>query len=192
MIIEYPETSGKMKKLSVMLICTILCLVGFVACSGGAYIILETPHNHDTVSERTQEYLNNMEQSQAIYYQAIAPFQSDAGRYTDDFGGVFYDNNGFLNINITGNRTPFLSDYLIYNHVDFSYNFLSQIQDELIPVMLRYSIWAMGSCEYCNKVDISILDKSQITEVITYLRRKRLYADNSLSFFVGENNFVEV
>ena len=139
--------------------------------------------------ELTDLYDVNIVKSRLAWEEAETHFTEVNGEYTDDFGGVFIDENGIFNISVVGNRKPVISDYLIYRQVSNSYNFLENLLDEISEVMEEYTIWEAGVCEVCNKVTIALENEKKIHSLIEYLKRNNLFRRNTLNIFVGENEF---
>ncbi len=86
---------------------------------------------------------------------------------------------------VTGNRRPLECDYLIYDKVKFSYNYLLSIMDELSPRMEEYTIREIGIRATCNKVHISLEDESKIPIIINHLRRSFIFRRGALAIYVG-------
>jgi len=110
--------------------------------------------------------------------------------YADDFGGVYIDGDGIVNICVVGGRQPMKSDYLIYRKVSYSYKFLDSIYEEIGEIMDDYSIWMTGVCEKCNRVQICLENKEKIQPLIEHLKSKKLFKPNTLHFYIGENDII--
>ena len=140
--------------------------------------------------ELSSTYLKNIAKSTQEYEVARANFITTEGRYTDDFGGVFIDAEGFYNINVVGSRKPIKSDFLIYRRVANSYNFLKEIYDETSKLMREYSIWEVAICESCNRIRVCLGDESKIPLLVTHLAEKNLFRGKILNVFIGKNQTV--
>jgi len=108
----------------------------------------------------------------------------------DEFGGVYIDENGIFNICVVGDREPYLSDYLIYRHVEHSYGFLYGIMWALGNKMTELTIWSCGTNERNNRVDVFMEDKKKIPNLIEYLRENDLFRESAINVIIGRNNIV--
>ena len=140
--------------------------------------------------EKTGMYEHNIGGGWAAWEEARAHFTRADGNYTDDFGGVFIDENGIFNISVVGNRRPVISAYLIYRQVSNPYNFLEDILDEVSKTGEEYTVWEAGICERCNGVYICLENKRKIHPLIRHLKTKKLFMRNSLNIFVGESDMI--
>jgi len=140
--------------------------------------------------EQSSSYWDNIALSTAAYEEVIIHFTTVNGKRTEDFGGVFVDNNGIYNICIVGNREPIASDYLIYKRVDNSYNFLYSVYMETTKAMQEYSIWRISICEESNSVLICLEEENKISLLIEHLKTNNLFREGTLNIFVGENKIV--
>ena len=182
------------KKFAALGIALLMCL-SLAACNpteeGEAYTLLENGSCCPT-SEQSGSYWDNIVQSAKAYEKAIARFTRVNGKRTNDFGGVFIDENGLYNICVVGNRKPVSSDYLIYRQVENSYNFLFSVYESVSEVMQEYSVWQAGVCEQCNGVLICLEDESKIASLIKYLQKEKLFKKNVLNIYVGEIQNIAV
>ncbi|MFA5449552.1 MAG: hypothetical protein WC292_03845 [Clostridia bacterium] len=140
--------------------------------------------------EQSSSYWDNIAPSAVAYEEAIIYFTTATGEYTDDFGGVFVDENGLHNICVVGNRKPVISDYLIYKQVENSFNFLKSIFVGLESESQQFSVWQVSVCEVCNGVIICLESESKIPLLIEYLKTNSLFKKGTLNIFVGENQIV--
>ena len=130
---------------------------------------------------------HNTRKGMAVFEEEARPhFTTVDGRWTDDFGGVFIDGNGFYNILVVGNRRPVKSDYLIYRQVHNSYNFLDSIRNEIRGIMIenRYTIWGVAVRNSCNRVLIELENEKKMYSIIEHLKTKNLFRHNTLRIFV--------
>lgn len=137
--------------------------------------------------KKTGAYWENFTQSLAAFENVLTYFTLADGKYSDDFGGVFVDENGIHNICVVGNREPVKSDYLIYKQVDNAYSFLESIGEEIGKNAQEYSIWMVGICQNCNKVLICLENESKIPLLIEYLKSIELFKRGTLNIYVGQN-----
>jgi len=140
--------------------------------------------------ELTGAYLDNHSKSTVAYEEAIVYFTTADGKRTDDFGGIFIDENGIYNICVIGNRKPVKSDYLKYKRVKNSYNLLEKIVDELGNRSQEFSIWMASTCETCNRVLICLEEESKIDLLMAHLKVNNLFKKGTLNVFVGTNQIV--
>jgi len=110
-------------------------------------------------------------------------------KWTDDFGGVYINENGIVNILVVGNRMPVKSDYLIYKKVNNSYNFLDSIYVEISESMDKFGIWQAGVCELCNKVLVCLESEKEINTLINHLKTNNLFKRNTLKIFVEKHEW---
>lgn len=134
----------------------------------------------------TDAYDSNYSKSKIAYEDAITYF-IEGNKYTDDFGGVFIDNNGIYNICVVGNREPIKSDYLLYRQVDNSFNFLESIVVEISEITHEFTIWMAGTSVTRNKVIIYLKDENKLPLLIEYLETKNLYQEGTLEILIEDN-----
>ena len=84
---------------------------------------------------------------------------------------------------------PVKSDYLIYQKVNNSYNFLDSIQEEISETMDMFNIWQVGICERCNKVLVCLENEKEINSLINYLKAKNLFKPNTLKIYVEKHEW---
>jgi len=80
----------------------------------------------------SDSYWDNFGESSTAYEEAIKHFITENGNYTNDFGGVYIDENGIHNICVVGFRRPVKSDYLIYRRVKNSINFFKRYTRRIV------------------------------------------------------------
>ena len=140
--------------------------------------------------EQSSSYEDNITLSTAAYEEVITHFRTTDGKFTDDFGGVYVDENGLHNICVVGDRKPVTSDYIIYKQVDNAYNFLESIVGNLSIESKRFSIWMISICENCNIVLVCLEDERKISPLIEHLKSNNLFRKGTLNIFVGSNEIV--
>ena len=141
-------------------------------------------------SEHSNSYWENIAKSMKVYEEAITHFKNTNEKNTDDFGGVFVDENGLYNICVVGNRKPVTSNYLIYKNVKNSLNFLEDIVNEISNNPQEFSVWRISICEKCNRVLICLDDEIKISSLIELLKANNLFQKNTLNIFVDENRMI--
>ena len=138
------------------------------------------------------------EEAREYFFIEFYEFTNSSGvsytrqKWTDDFGGVFIDSSGIVNILVAGNNMPVKSDNLIYKQVSNSYNFLEIIYDRIVEKMDDHTIWQVGIDEICNKVLVCLENEIEINSLIIYLKANNLFKTNTLKIFVGKNDIVQL
>ncbi|MCL2043425.1 MAG: hypothetical protein FWG89_04720 [Treponema sp.] len=136
------------------------------------------------------------EEAREYFFIEFYEFTNSSGvsytrqKWTDDFGGVFIDSSGIVNILVAGNNMPVKSDNLIYKQVSNSYNFLEIISDRIVEKMDEHTIWQVSIDEICNKVFVCLENEKEINSLIIYLKANNLFKTNTLKIFVGKNDIV--
>ena len=158
----------------------------------------------ETADEPDSEvYYGRVNRSIELYDQAMAPFivqtrslnvtnDEYEADYSDEFAGVFIDDEGFLNIGVTGSTNRF-SDFngqVFYKKFDHSYNFLLTVQESITGIMNSVDIHRVSIDEKNNEVDV-YLQEEDIDQVIGYLQSKNLFNDSSIEFIVDSNGEYE-
>ena len=168
----------------------ILCFLTVFFCAGcgekKGYIRLEE-YNCHAESAVAEDHWNTQKEGLAFYELAMADFKTADGRYTEDFGGKYIDENGFYNICVVG-RQPSDSEYVKYKKVDFSLNFLTEIYNEASALMQEYGVWQVDICARCNAVKICIEAENKIQTLIQRLKENGLFKKDALMFYVRENS----
>jgi len=136
--------------------------------------------------------IHNTHEGMIAWEGASLHFLTADGRWTDDFGGVFIDGNGFYNISVVGDRRPVKSDYLIYRQVHNSHNFLSSIKNEIGGIMIENTVWTVEVNEICNRVSIYLENEEKIHSLVEHLRTRNLLRHNTLRIYVGPNAIVRL
>jgi len=147
---------------------------------------LLTSQEYYMMQEITVDYYENFDESMKIYSEVLSHFKTIDGEYTDDFGGVFIDSDGLLNVLVIGSRKPVELDYLIYQQAENSFNALLSIFDEASKVVRDYTIWKVALCVSSNIVLIGLEDDSAISLIVDHLNDKQLYNKDAIAFYVGE------
>jgi len=183
-----------MKKVFVVLVMVMIGVVFFIGCDidpkNKMYTLID---NMDCceIKERTielDEYYENVKSSMELSYEVRAYYEDD--EHSNEYGGIYLDHNGILNLCVVGSNRPFVSEYLIYREVNYSYDYLCKVKDEIAKVMLEYTVWMVSICEECNRVSLCLEDASKIPLLVEYLIINVSLRDNSLIIYVGENSFV--
>ena len=149
----------------------------------------------------TAEYLEQLNKSTDIYPKTIAHFfkqqsttkvenQSSISystEFTDNFGGIFLDENGILNLQYIQNDDDNLNDLdgsIKLHNVCFSYNYLQSIQNYLSLKMEFYNISSIDIVQKENKIHIYITNNSKTTQnrILSYLNAFDIQAKNAIVF----------
>lgn len=140
------------------------------------------------------EYFANVNRSVELREQAVSPYiartaEQDGKKFTvysDDFAGVFIDEQGFLNIAVVGEpqQKSRYGGQVIYKQFAFSYNYLQKVMNAVENVIDGYSIRAVGIDDLFNYVFIEMNDENDVAKIIEYLQRENLYEADALSFEV--------
>jgi len=134
------------------------------------------------------DYYENVDKSLKTYWEVLPHFKIEDRKFTDDYGGVFIDSDGLLNILIIGNRRPVESDNLIYKQVENSLNFLLSVYDEANTLFSKYTIWKISISQSKNIVLISLEDEREISLLVEHLKEKQLFKKDAIAFYVGKNS----
>jgi len=141
------------------------------------------------LDNKTGHYEENFGKSWAAWEVARKHFYSSHNKWTDDFGGVYIDGNGIVNILVVGSRRPVISNYLIYRQVLNSYNFLERVLNEISDIMTEFTIWQAGICEIHNKILVCLEYEREIHSLISHLKTKNLFKQNTLKIFVEKREW---
>lgn len=163
-----------------------MCFGVFNGCNTNSkkgYKILEEYECHYPFV-MSEYYCENYANSKIAFETVMESFFDDEGNYTNDFGGSYIDGNGIFNICVVGSRRPIDSNYLIFQKVDNSFNFLKKIYKHLIEHTDNYNIASVEICEICNKIKICIETVDQINLIVAQLRTEGLFKKNILLFYV--------
>lgn len=140
-------------------------------------------------------YFSNVNKSIEIYDDAISPFRSvtrmcnveEDVTYSDDYAGIFIDENGLLNIGVVGlpQTTSKYSGQALYCPQKYSYNYLMGMQKNISYVMENYGIYATAIDERQNKVNIYI--NTGDSSINHFLQENMLYEKDSYSIIFDVN-----
>ncbi|MCL2860892.1 MAG: S1 family peptidase [Firmicutes bacterium] len=191
-----------MKKLLKKLL--MIMLMGIVAVSFfGFSLSVENIEMHETqlLENEEMEFSTNLEKSMLLFDDVISNFRvpfNNAGImsndgvmsfneyvYCDDFAGVWYCEDGFLNIGVMNSRRSRNSN-VRYHAREFSFNFLNSIRDVVCDLMPTYTIHGVGIAPQYNKVVITLSNENYIENIISYLSDLVLLEENAINFVVAE------
>jgi|GEM_PF-1810096 len=144
--------------------------------------------------ERTDEQRANLNRSQAIQGQALAPFGNhyEMGwmQKSKNFAGIWYCQDGYLNIGVVGSIEG-LSTFdgqVVYHQFQFSYGFLYSIMQALPPVMAKYRISSLAVCQRCNVLLVSINNRAMLYNIVVHLLDLGLFEREAIHFIVPDSN----
>ena len=139
------------------------------------------------IREISNDYDKKNTISQNEFEIAMNNFKNSDGEYLDDYGGCFIDDDGIYNICVTSSNKPSNTKYLKFKRVENSYQTLINIRDKVKSYMDECSIWQVGICEKCNKVNISLEDKGDVNFIVNKLEHDNLFKRNTLQFYISKN-----
>ncbi len=113
--------------------------------------------------------------------------------YSDDFAGVFIDDDGILNIGVVADKaqiqslqtTSELCEQAIYREDTYTYNYLQEIMSVIEPKMEEYGIFTIGISERDNNVFVDLGNEDSSHKIVAFLEEKGLYSRDALSFRVN-------
>jgi|LSQX01.1.fsa_nt_gb hypothetical protein len=133
------------------------------------YIYYAGPNNHDKVENPIEgpdtPYFDNYMQ----LIKARAQFINEDGSYNDYYGGAYVENQNEFIICVYGDYVPIEYEGVIYKYVEYSYNFLLPIMEEVTNFMMDYSIVSIGIDEKENKLLVQLKDESDVSLIINRL-----------------------
>ena len=146
-----------------------------------------------------EQHAVNLARNMAILDDAIATFHEVSNSaeaentYNENFAGVWYDENGNLNIGITTRASRFERHPSVNYHVHrFSYNFLRRVQSAVIDMMAYKSIHEAAILQRNNHIEVIVGDIETKDNIIVNLTRLGLFKEGSVSFLVEENKMGQV
>lgn len=97
------------------------------------------------VESYSEEYFSNVNQSVELREQVLNPYivgnaeynGKEFTVYSDDFAGVYIDNQGILNIAVISGlqQTSLYGEQVLYKQVTFSYNYLQKVMNAVEDMM---------------------------------------------------------
>lgn len=118
----------------------------------------------DNTESISVSYFENSNKSVAVYDNVMSSYKrivkesngKEITTYSNNFGGVFIDNDGFLNIGLVGSQESTLNfnGQVKYRQYAFTYNYLKDIQEAVTQIMPDYDIYMVGIDEELNAVSI--------------------------------------
>lgn len=187
----------KKKLLSAIFLIVAICLSISIG-TGVNYASAES----ESVQAINVEYFANSNRSVAIYNEAISPYKSisikyngdEVVSYSEDFAGIFIDDEGFLNIGLVGSQHSVsnFNGQVIYKQYIFSYNYLQEIQNVVTDIMTDYNIHLVGIDEKSNNVSIYLNDECDIEKLSNFLQVTKGFDEKALNFIVdGSGGIIQ-
>lgn len=129
-----------------------------------------------------------------LFSRKVQTDEEETVTYTDDFGGVFIDDDGKLNIGVVSDnaqinklkKTANFDGQVVYKAYAYSYNYLQELKDVLAEVMIEYDIYTISIRESLNRVCVYSDGTSEEKDIIAYLRGNG-YKDIGAIEFITEN-----
>lgn len=175
-----------------------LCVIAICAVIAGITFASTTEFaNAESISV---EYNQNNSKSIAIYKDAIIPYKNvtkncngeEVVTYSEDFAGVFIDDEGFLTIGLTDlQKSGSTYDGQVkYKTCDFTYNYLESIKKEIIISNIYYSIYRMNISDMHNYLRIYLTDENDIEIITNFLRQRIKYDERAIKFIVESDGGI--
>lgn len=133
------------------------------------YIYYAGPNNYYEVENPIERpsvpYLDNYMQ----FIKARMQFINEDGSYNDYYGGAYVENLNEFIICVYGDYIPIEYDNITFKYVDYSYNYLLSIMEEVTNFATDYSIVLIGIDEKENKLLIQLKDELDVSLIINRL-----------------------
>lgn len=184
---------NKMIKLMSIFICLVMC------------ISLSTPvfaaSKDDANNQFDVEYVENLQSfyASARFKESFTTLivsrttQDVKMNYPSNYGGIYIDDNNDLHIQYV-DEIDTLNDSMqdfevIYDSVEYSYNYLTEICSTLIPKMNEFEITVLFVDEFQNKISVST-GISNRDEIIRYLMEQNASFDERCISFANQTQLV--
>lgn len=181
------------KKLLTLALCVIaICFSLSIVFSAG--VTFASAAESTNTESKLFEYYENINRSVAVYNNAISPYKSIAKdlngeenvTYSDDFAGVFIDDEGLLNIGLVGSiqSASRFNGQVKYKQCEFTYNYLQDIQDVITNAKADYSIYMTAVSEKNNNLCIYLNDESDIKRITDFLQQRYEFDVRAINFVI--------
>jgi len=154
--------------------------------------------SNSSVELFSYSYFSNMDNSTRLVQEVMREIRTESilrnGQtqfiYTDNFSGIFIDNQGLLNIALVSGLSRNIwysfigNDQIIFLEATYSYNHLSMIKNVILPLMEKYEIFELGVCDRYNHVFVYLTCKSNSFKIINFLREYGIYSESSINFII--------
>jgi len=191
------------KKLPLLAIGLAYAVVSLGLLLGGGAGAAQTV-NAETASA---EYYGNVSRSAGLYEQAVSPYITKAAEpdgkeitvYSGDYGGVFIDEQGLLNIGVVASDAQIralqeasrFGGQVLYRRYAFAYNELQRIMDAVEGLMFDCGISAVGIDDELNHVFVELTDESNVPRIVTHLQELGLYREAAVIFGADPNMGIQ-
>ncbi|MCL2521266.1 MAG: leucine-rich repeat protein [Erysipelotrichales bacterium] len=150
-------------------------------------------------------YLENISRSMDLIDHTLSKFQTNSPltrgglqeSYNEEFAGIWIDEEGNLNVGISNNYImPFtapvrqLSNDIIINSFNYSYNHLNNIKELLVSKMDYYGIFTLAISEETNQVLVYLNSYSFLEQIIRTLQANNLYSESAIDFIVDQDGVI--
>lgn len=109
--------------------------------------------------------------------------------YPSNYGGIYIDNNNDLHIqyiNEVGTLDDSMQDYdVIYDSVQYGYNYLNEIYNKLLPKMTEFGISVLYIDEFQNKLSVSASETFR-NVILEYLSEQVASFDEECMSFLDQ------
>jgi len=166
-----------------------------------------TANAEDNLAKAEAIFRSNSKRSVEIYDSVMSNFTrleyEPSGEtktaYTDEFAGAFVDENGIMNVGIASKNFSDIARKTSIQHKEqvvvlqqkYSFNHLRKVQKTITPVMVDYSVTAVGIDEVNNKVEVNLKEEKNVQRIINYLKEKNVYSEDALNFIVNPEREME-
>lgn len=140
-------------------------------------------------------YFDNVNKSIGLYEEVLKPYTSKKSTrssnknfaYRNDFGGVYIDESGLLNIGVVGlqNERREFDGQVIYKQHRFSYQYLFDMQENLSLIMGELGIYALSMDVQENRIDI--FTNKGVSDISSFLQEKTIYDKESYRIVFNPN-----
>lgn len=192
---------------AIAILATVFILTGFAnvqyAYGNTMHIGTDAEQAYAVEIDPTQQRLDNVELSKSLFdvamYRHRRELPSIRGRtngasaattewvYDNQFAGVWYCPLGYLNIGVTcAQEVRDVHPNIVYQVLDFSYNFLLDVHAAIKNLMPRYNVFGVSITPQYNQVRVSVSSYEYINNINTYLKRLSLYRAGAVNFVMQE------
>ena len=143
-------------------------------------------------AEVSDECYKNISRSEKYYNEIRQIFiiSEEEEIYSDCYAGVFYDQNGFLNVGLTEMDEKLIQQYEGVNFIQqqFSYNYLCNIQKALYEIMTLYDIQSVSVDIIDNEIEICLTKDDYVMDIVSFLKKRMKIDEGTLKFIIDDNN----
>lgn len=143
-------------------------------------------------AEVSDECYKNISRSEKYYNEIRQIFiiSEEEEIYSDCYAGVFYDQNGFLNVGLTEMDEKLIQQYegVYFIQQQFSYNYLCNIQKALYGIMTLYDIQSVSVDIIDNEIEICLTKDDYVMDIVSFLKKGMKIDERTLKFIIDDNN----